>query len=528
MIPALTFAVETSPHLEQLQQYDLQPTADSLGAYLTSLHPSPQQRRQLVALTQQLGSPDFAVREAAARQLQQQAAGVSEILQEATRSDNAEIRWRAKQVLLATQSEGQSLLNAVFATIEHERLRGLCRPLLGAIPFCREDYLRVAARKALVATALPEDETLLRENLQAKDPHTRVAALATLGRVFPAHIENDALRLLLDDDEGVQVAAARELADRGRRESLAALVRLLESSEIAVRIEAVRVLRAVTGEQRHFTVYESAEKRAAAVADWQAWLAESGATAQLKFPLATTPLDLGRLLVCDHGQNKLIEFDSSGKEIWQKSVALQPWACAGLPNGHRLVGSYNERSVVEFDDAGREVWRIDSLPGGPMGIDRLDNGNTLVACADALQVIEVTPDKRTIWQVQLAGRPVEAHRLGDGRTLVALQNEQKVVEVDSTGKVVWEIPNIGMVFSAQRLENGTTLVACIGRPEICEYDRAGQVVWSRGAFSNPYYVQRLANDNTLVVDASGVTEIDRTGKSVRKIDMPNLSRACRY
>lgn len=521
-------AAEPSPQLEQLAKYDLQPTAESLGAYLASLHPSPQQRQALVALTQQLGSPDFNARETAARQLQQQAAGVSEILLAATASDNPEIRWRAKQVLLATEREGQNLLHAVFATIEHERLRGLCPQLLGALPYCREEYLRVAARKALAASALPEEEPLLRESLQAQDAHTRIAALATLARVFPRNVESDALRLLQDSDERVQVAAARELANRGRREALAALVQLLESPEIAVRIEAIGVLRAVAREQHNFTPYESAEKRAAAVADWKRWLAERGATAPLIFPLAAAPLDLGRLLVCDHGQNKLLEFDSTGKEIWQKSVALQPWACAGLPNGHRLVGSYNERSIVEFDDAGREVWRIDSLPGGPMGIERLANGNTLVACADALQVIEVAPDKSTVWKVQLAGRPVEAHRLGDGRTLVALQNEQRVVEVDSTGKVVWEIHNIGMVFSAQRLDSGTTLVACIGRPEVCEYDRAGQVVWSRGAFSNPYYVQRLANNNTLVVDASGITEIDHSGKSVRRIEMPNLSRACRY
>jgi hypothetical protein len=200
----------------------------------------------------------------------------------------------------------------------------------------------------------------------------------------------------------------------------------------------------------------------------------------------------------------------------------------GLPSGHRLVGSYGERSVVEFDDKGEEVWRVDGLPGGPTSIQRLDNGNTLIACTEGSQIVEIDPAKKTVWKATIDGRPVDARRLDDGRTLVTLQHAQKVVEIDESGKVGWEISGLGMAFSAERLENGNTLVCALGHNRIREYDRAGKIVWEKGAFANPYCAQRIAGGHTLVVDNTGLTEIDPLGNVVSRIQMQNVSRAWRY
>src|SRR6186713_924886 len=106
--------------------------------------------------------------------------------------------------------------------------------------------LGASFRRALVATATPADGALLREHLSATGPQARIAAIVTLAHVSGEAADADARRLLSDSDELVQAAAARALADHGRRESLAPLVRLLGSAETPVRIEAARTLRAAT------------------------------------------------------------------------------------------------------------------------------------------------------------------------------------------------------------------------------------------------------------------------------------------
>ena len=430
----LLLAQDTTPQVQRLAEFSLTPTTESLSGYLSSLVPTAERRQQLQQLVTQLGDEDYARREQASLLLTRQVAGVGEVLSLAIAGDDYEIRWRAKRVLDQTDRESRALLSAVLEVVHQRKLPGLCGQILAALPLCKDDALRGSLRRALVATVTPADGALLREHLSASDPQARIAAIMALAHLSGEAADTDALRLLSDSEELVQAAAARVLADHGRRESLAPLVKLLASDQTAARIEASRTLRSATGKHFGYTVYDSAEKRTAAVAQWKLWLENEGATAAIAFPLRYSPVDLGRLLVCDHSQNLLIEFDTAGKKLWQKQVGPQPWACIGLPNGHRLVGSFNERTVVEYDDGGEEIWRVSELPGGPTSIQRLDNGNTLIACTEGAQIVEIDSAKKTVWRASIDGRPVDARRLDDGHTLVTLQHGQKVVELDAAGK----------------------------------------------------------------------------------------------
>lgn len=516
------------PNLKLLQDFEIAPTKESVGDYLISLHPSTQERELLAKLVAELGHESYTQRETASRQLLRRPTGVIPILEEATRSPDFEIRWRAKQILEHTERESRRLLEAVFTTMQKEKLTGLCQPLFRAIPLCKDDYLRIQLGRALIATSQETDIPFLTEQLRSTDAYQRVAAISTLGKLHPKSAAERSLNLLGDESQLVQLAALRILADQGRRESLPHLIRLLESPETPVRTDSIRILRSFTGQQFGFTVYEPAEKRAASVEQWKKWLTENGMTAELKFPLGEVTIDLGRLLVCDMGQQKVIEYDSAGVKTWEKQVGQAPWGCFGMANGHRIAASYQDRTVVEFDEAGNEVWRMNDLPGGAMGVQRLDNGNTLLAIPDAMQVIEVSPDKKIVWKAALDGRPTYARRLEDGRTLVSLQQHQKVVEVDEGGKVAWELAIGGMSFSADRTPSGTTLICDLRTGEVREYDRAGTVVFKKAGFSNPYTVQRLASGNTLVVDRTGVKELDPQGTVVKDLPMMNVYRAHRY
>jgi hypothetical protein len=520
-------AADSSPSVERLAQYGLAPTTASLGAYLAELQPSPDRAQQARALIEQLGADSFAEREQAARELTRQV-GIRPLLEEAIAADDFEIRWRAKKILDQSDEQGRLVLSTVLIVVHENKVGGLLEPLLAVASHCEGEAFIGLLRQAIASSVGPPDVPMLRENLHAADPERRALALSALDSASADEASRQALVLLADSSEVVQAAAARVLANHGRRECLPVLVKLLQSSDKSVRVQAIQTLRPLTGEHFGYTAYEPDDVRAAAVERWKSWLSASSATADLRIPLFGAPLELGRLLVCDHAQNLLLEFDSSGKELWRTSVGLQPWACLGLSNGHRLVGSYQDRAVVEYDEAGKEVWRVNGLPGGPTSIERLENGNTLMACTEGAQVVEVDPAKKTVWSASIDGRPVDARRLEDGNTLVALQHAQKVVEIDRAGKQVWELAGVGTAFSAQRLASGNTLVSSLSQKSVREYDRAGKVVWEKGSFTSPYTAQRLASGNTLVVDTTGITEIDPQGTVVARQALQNISRAWRY
>jgi HEAT repeat protein len=67
-------------------------------------------------------------------------------------------------------------------------------------------------------------------------------------------------------------------------------------------------------------------------------------------------LPTGRVLVPHNAEGKVVEYDLSGKPVWQVMVE-QPIAAVRLPNGHTLVTSMSQKRAVEFDRAGHEVWQ---------------------------------------------------------------------------------------------------------------------------------------------------------------------------
>jgi HEAT repeat protein len=67
----------------------------------------------------------------------------------------------------------------------------------------------------------------------------------------------------------------------------------------------------------------------------------------------------GRVLVPHSAENKVVEYDVNGKEVWKVEIE-QPVAAVRLPNGHTLVTTMNQNRAVEFDRNGTEVWQYRS------------------------------------------------------------------------------------------------------------------------------------------------------------------------
>jgi hypothetical protein len=88
-----------------------------------------------------------------------------------------------------------------------------------------------------------------------------------------------------DGEDRVALEACRALGNQGDRAALPALVRLLASDDARIRGESIYLLSGLTDENFGFAAYLNAEQRADSVGRWKTWLAESGDSAELTFPV---------------------------------------------------------------------------------------------------------------------------------------------------------------------------------------------------------------------------------------------------
>ena len=83
-----------------------------------------------------------------------------------------------------------------------------------------------------------------------------------------------------------------------------------------------------------------------------------------------------------------------------------PFTAIRTPEGTTVVGCTHGNRVVEFDREGKIVWELTNDDVGGIihdacGVQRLANGNTVVACYGAKQgvkLFEVNKDKQIVWQ----------------------------------------------------------------------------------------------------------------------------------
>jgi HEAT repeat protein len=106
----------------------------------------------------------------------------------------------------------------------------------------------------------------------------------------------------------------------------------------------------------------------------------------------------GQTAVIDQG-GRFIRLDSKGKEIRSTQVGVMYGYGAGahfLPNDHVLMPLTNENKVAEYNGSGKVVWEASVMqPGSAF---RLPNGNVLVAMQQGQKVIEMNRAGKTVWE----------------------------------------------------------------------------------------------------------------------------------
>lgn len=526
IISASAFA-QSDPYARALREAGISPTKEALREYLLSLVPSAENRQRAEMLVKQLGHLDFKTREAAQAMLTNMPNPPLGELRQAAESDDPEMRFRAKQILTkidgGTARSGQ---HAVFGYIVHHQLKGLTFPVLQYMPYSGDNSPYGLAARALKATSDKEDVELLRKAIAIQPPFRRAAAIAALADVLGDEAAGDLHGLLDSDDALVRLTAAEALANLGERRALVTLVKLLDAEELDIRSRGAEVLRNFTGHQFQFIAYGKLEDRTAAAARWRQWVVENGKTAELRFPLTKFNVFLGRTLMSQY-PNTLREIDADGNKLFETGGFQYVWGCHGTADGHRVVVDFAKRIVLEYDESGEEILRLDKLPGPPSDGRRLENGNLLLALAEADQVVEMDRQGKVVWSVSLKGRPTTANRLANGNTMVNLQFGKKVVEVDPAGKVVWQLNGLSDSLTAQALSNGNVLVCEMNQGKAIEYNREGKIVWEQGGFDNACQAQRLPDGNTLVSDAKGLHEYSPDGEKVWSLRVPR-GRFWRY
>jgi hypothetical protein len=205
--------------------------------------------------------------------------------------------------------------------------------------------------------------------------------------------------------------------------------------------------------------------------------------------------------------------------------------------GHSFVcADYTQGKVFIVSPEGKVIWEYDEATNCN-DLWALPNGNLLFAIGHG--VIEITREKKIVFEYRSDSDIYACQRLTNGNTFVGECSAGRLLEVDPSGKIIKELrllpegTNGGHAYmrNARRLENGNYLVAHYGGQVVREYDPKGAVVREIPAAGGPHSVVRLPNGNTLVSCAdrkggSRVFEADPAGKTVWQVqdgDLPGIS-----
>ena len=204
------------------------------------------------------------------------------------------------------------------------------------------------------------------------------------------------------------------------------------------------------------------------------------------------------------------------------SVQIMPLGVERLPNGNTLIAdgrvfTGNDAHALEVDSLGRLVWAYikDDMPFLHTA-RRLANGNTLMSSSYGNKILEVNLDGERVW-LDSSGLsyPTDAYRLANGHTLITDRGNNRVIEVDSLLNIVWSCANHSGPRNGNRLANGHTLICVSDSSRVIEVDSSGTVVWQYATgLAVPTCAQRLLDGNTLITDPghNRVIEVDSSGR----------------
>ena len=161
----------------------------------------------------------------------------------------------------------------------------------------------------------------------------------------------------------------------------------------------------------------------------------------------------GNTSIVESGIGRIIEVDRNGgiaHQFLMKKDGRQNTRWTRLTrSGNYLVTSENPGVVTEYNRNGEIVWDY-LVKTRCYGAIRLKNGNTLIATGSGKSVIEVTADKKVVWEIKgkVPGTNIELgwmtalQELKNGNFIIgnchAGENNPQIFEINRKKKVLWE------------------------------------------------------------------------------------------
>ena len=168
----------------------------------------------------------------------------------------------------------------------------------------------------------------------------------------------------------------------------------------------------------------------------------------------------GSTMIAESGVGRFIHVDKKGAP--QKVVSMGEGGRKStrlvrvLGNGHYLACAENPGVVTEYDKDGEVVWEYPTNTR-VYGAIRLRNGNTLIATGSGNSVIEVSPEKKVVWDITRKVPDTEIElgwttclqELPNGNLVIgnchAGDDDPQIFEITKEKKVVWEFDEWDLV-----------------------------------------------------------------------------------
>jgi hypothetical protein len=580
---------------------------------------SEEELARVQALIDQLGDKSFANRDRAVGELIAMGSKVVGLLREAVKSTDLEQATRAEMCLkrITQKEEKDRLPTAAPRLLAVRKPPGAAAALLEYLPFTDDNVMKQEIGKALTSLVLVEGKAdpALFKALNDPRPVRQIAAAEALAGGGDATHWPAVRKLLTDTSPEVRLRVAVALVHAHDKESVPALIDLLavlprgnawEAEELLLRLAGAKAPARPSGDDL------AARKKLYAA--WQAWWKDRGATLDMA-ELEKTQGGLGLTLVAEvgfqagkgpaakgpakkggplnppqppavggfggakagkkgggvnpvaaavAGSDRVVAVDRTGQARWQIENLDHPIDFHLLPGDRVLIAEYNGSRVTERDLKGKILWAVD-LPGPPINVQRLANGNTFIALYGSAaqivnqgqpQMMEVDPAGKTVATFNVGaaqqflkgpagggggfGGPLNAndllmqgaYKMADGQ-IVCLVGYDSCIRMDATGKEVkrFQVPptkNISLLNSLGNIDVTAKghIILVQNDSTVTEYDADGKIAWQAKAAGSR--ATRLPNGNTLVASPmAGVLELDGTGHSVWQYEPPAGYQAVR-
>lgn len=170
---------------------------------------------------------------------------------------------------------------------------------------------------------------------------------------------------------------------------------------------------------------------------------------QVVQPMAVQPLPNGHVFVAN--RNQLLEFDEKHREAWKFDRQQHDIVTAQkLRNGETMFLT-NTGALIRLDANRKEIKsvKVDRPHYVYAAMEVLPNNRVLLTHQD--RVAEYDFDGKQQWYASVR-QPSSVQRLPNGNTLIANVSSRAVQEIDRQGKVVWEYKpeGAGLPWSARR------------------------------------------------------------------------------